>query len=350
VASVWITTRPTKNGGKRHRVEYRLGGSRTRIRYGGSFRRKQDAAARRNWIAGELAARRVPTFEPLDAERPRPPRLSAAKKRWQAARVDVAETTARQHGIDLDRAQRVLGDPYIDEITPDDVIRVVVTLAAESYARETIKKTRNALAMVFDHFAIDPNPARDPRVKLPRENREEPVPPLAEHVEAVFSLMPRIHRLALLWLDWSGARVASVDKLLVGDYDERNRRVRLRRSISKTNKALWVELPAVYADALECSFGPREDRNPAARMFAESGADALRTAIAKACRALGVPLFSPHDLRHRRISVMHAQGRTWAEIGLFVGQRSLHVTADTYTHVIADPTEVDYERLLNGAE
>jgi integrase len=350
VASVWITTRSTKDGGKRYRVEYRLGGSRTRIRYGGSFKRKQDAATRRNWVAGELAARRVPTFELLSVERPKAPRLSVAKTRWQQSRIDVAETTARQHGIDLDRAQRILGDPYLDEITSDDVIDVVVTLAAESYARETIKKTRNALAMVFDHFEIDPNPARDPRVKLPRENREEPVPPLAEHIEAVFSVLPRMHRLGLLWLDWSGARVASIDTLLIGDYDERNRRVRLRRSITKTQKALWVELPTAFANALERSFGPREDRNPKARMFADSGADALRTAIAKACRALAVPLFSPHDLRHRRISVLHAQGRTWAEIGLFVGQRSLHVTADTYTHVIADPTEVDYQRLLSGSK
>jgi hypothetical protein len=31
----------------------------------------------------------------------------------------------------------------------------------------------------------------------------------------------------LLWLDWSGARVSSVDKVLVGDYDEQRRRVRV---------------------------------------------------------------------------------------------------------------------------
>jgi hypothetical protein len=47
--SVWITTRATADGGKRHRVEYRLGGRRTRIRYGGCLKRKQDAVTRRNW-------------------------------------------------------------------------------------------------------------------------------------------------------------------------------------------------------------------------------------------------------------------------------------------------------------
>jgi integrase len=57
-------------------------------------------------------------------------------------------------------------------------------------------------------------------------------------------------------------------------------------------------------------------------------------------------VFSPHDLRHRRISVLHQQGRRWAEIGGMVGQRKLSVTADTYTHVLVDGREVDLPKLL----
>jgi len=59
-----------------------------------------------------------------------------------------------------------------------------------------------------------------------------------------------------------------------------------------------------------------------------------------------VPLWSPHDLRHRRISLLHAQGVPWARIGEQVGQRNLAVTANTYTHVLADETELDYAELL----
>jgi integrase len=91
--------------------------------------------------------------------------------------------------------------------------------------------------------------------------------------------------------------------------------------------------------------GPREDRDPEARLFAGATADGLRTAIARACKAAGVPAFSPHDLRHRRISLLHRQGRSWAEIARFVGQRKLSITADTYTHVLSDGWEVDYQRL-----
>jgi integrase len=75
-------------------------------------------------------------------------------------------------------------------------------------------------------------------------------------------------------------------------------------------------------------------------------ADALRTAIAKACRAGAIPLFSPHDLRHRRVSLLPLRGVPWARIGEWVGQRNLAVTADTYTHVLADETELDYGELL----
>ena len=61
-------------------------------------------------------------------------------------------------------------------------------------------------------------------------------PPTAEHVEAVYRTIPTMHRLPLLWLDWSGARVACVDKTRIGDYDEPRRRV--------TASAPRLEVPA----------------------------------------------------------------------------------------------------------
>jgi hypothetical protein len=38
----------------------------------------------------------------------------------------------------------------------------------------------------------------------------------------------------------------------------------------------------------------------------------------------------------------------WARIAEHVGQRDLAVTANTYTHVLSDETEVDYEVLLQS--
>ena len=135
--------------------------------------------------------------------------------------------------------------------------------------------------------------------------------------------MQSSYRLPLLWLDWSGARVSSVETITVGDYDETLRRVRLRAATTKSRRALWVELPDVLADAIEATLPPREDRDPATPLFRDVDDARLRVAIGRACTALGIPRFSPHDLRHRRISLLHRQGKSWAMIGAFVGQRKL---------------------------
>jgi integrase len=342
--SVWIKTRRTASG-SRYRVEFRLGGRAARVHYAGSFKTKREATIRRNWLAGELAARRVPKLAPLE-EPQRAPTFSEASARWRASRLDLAASTREQHRIQLDKLLALIGRRAIDTLTAQDFIDVVARLHAQGVARETIRKTLGAGAMTLDHAGISPNPARDRSIKLPREEPEEISPPSAADVTAVFGRIPAKHRLALIWLDWSGARVSSVDHLRVGDYDESRRRVRLRAATTKTRRALWVELHPVLAEAVETTLPHRRFRDPEARLFAASGADALRTAIAKACKAEGIPLFSPHDLRHRRISLLHLRGVPWARIGEFVGQRDLTVTANTYTHVLVDEAEVDYLALL----
>jgi integrase len=227
------------------------------------------------------------------------------------------------------------------------LVRLVTELSEAGKKRETIRKSVKYLAAVLDDYGRDPNPARSRRVRLPHEEGSDIEPPLATHVEAVYVLLARPYRLPLLWLDWSGARVASIDNLTVGDYDERARRVRLRTSTTKTRAALWVDLHPTLADALEAALPPREDRDSAAPLFPDATADRLRTAIARACKLAGVPVFSPHDLRHRRISLLHAQGRSWAEIARFVGQKKLSITADTYTHVLSDGAELNLAALLS---
>jgi integrase len=343
--SVWVRTRPTKDGGKRWRVEYQLGGRRTRIRYGGSFKTQREALIRKAYIAGELAARRVPELRTF-AEPTLAPTFAEAAARWQASRVDVAKATMVQHRTALNRALPILGERRVDEIEPQDVAELVGKLHAQGKARESIRKTRTAVAMVLDHERVSPNPARDPSVKLPREEPEEVQPPSAVQVEAVYRRIPERHQLALLFLDWSGARVAAIDLTTVGDYDEPRQRVRLRAATTKTRRALWVELHPALAEAIVATLPHRCFRDPEARLFAGSGADALRTAIAKACKAEGIPLFSPHDLRHRRVSLLHLRGVPWARIGEFVGQRNLAVTANTYSHVLIDEAEVNYAVLL----
>lgn len=345
MASVWIRTRKTTTGAPRYRIEFRLGGRESRIHYAGSFRTRREALARRAWVVGEIAAMRVPDLSLLDAQPVHSPTVIEAAARWKASRVDVAETTRVLHRVALDRVVPIVGARRIDDLSPADITDLIATLHASGRKRETIRKSVSCLAQVLDHAGVDPNPARDRvHVRLPREERDELEPPTSADVESVFSLLDRSYRLPLLWLDWSGARVGSIDALCVSDYDRSRHRVRLRASTSKTRRALWIDLPDELATAIDAMI---DSRDIDARLFAEITSDALRTAIARACVTAGIAVWSPHDLRHRRISLLHRQGRSWAEIAAFVGQRSLRVTADTYTHVLLDDRELDYRKLLS---
>ncbi len=46
--------------------------------------------------------------------------------------------------------------------------------------------------------------------------------------------------------------------------------------------------------------------------------------------------------------MLHLRGMPWARIGEQVGQHNLAVTADTYSHVMIDESEVDFADLLRG--
>lgn len=92
---------------------------------------------------------------------------------------------------------------------------------------------------------------------------------------------------------------------------------------------------------------PREDREGSARVFDGLDDAALRTALTRACRAAGVPRFSPHDLRHRRISLLVLRGVPIPRVSAFVGHRRGSITLDTYSHVLLDPSELEYAALVD---
>jgi integrase len=230
-------------------------------------------------------------------------------EQWRASRVDVADGTAATHRVNLGRIVPRLGSHAIDSLQPADIAGLVTELHEAGLRRESIRKTLATLAMVFDYAKIAPNPARDrTTVKLPREDKAELNPPTAEHVLAVHSALAPRYRLPLLVLDATGMRVGELEALTWGDVDEPRGRGRVSQSVAKTGRARWVKVPGVIFDAVTALVA-REDRTPERRVFQGVTGDRLRTAIGRACTAAGVPSFSPHDLRHRRISLRHRPPR-----------------------------------------
>lgn len=342
MASAWLTTRTTKHGDRRFRVEYRLGGREAPTAYAGSFKTKAEAVARKRWVQGELAALRVP-----DLRLAQPTGLAtlrAVAEAWKVSRVDVSGGTMQTYVIALGRLLPRLGDIPVERIEAQTVAALVAELHQAGLRKQSIRKTISVLAMIFDHARVTPNPARDRlTVKLPREERRQVQPPTADHVEAVVRLLPARYRLATLVLDATGMRVGELEALTWGDVDEP--RGRWRIATSKTGRPRWVTPPSFLLEHV-LELCARDDRHPDRRVFEHVTGDRLRTALARACTAAGVPAFSPHDLRHRRVSLLHLGGMPWARIGEAVGHDDLMTTARTYTHVVADERELDYERML----
>lgn len=93
---------------------------------------------------------------------------------------------------------------------------------------------------------------------------------------------------------------------------------------------------------------PREDRDLAGQAFAGFGADRFRTAITRACRAAGVPAFSPHDLRHRRATLWHLAGVPPVEAAAWLGHSPTEHLR-TYAHAtLSNRSELDYAAMLTA--
>src|SRR5690349_20029376 len=121
MSSDFIVRYSTPTGARRYRVRYRLGGRESTALHGGSFRTEREARARRAWIAGELAALRVPALDLHSTAVESPVTLRDIAERWRASRIDVADRTATNHRVVQARILPVLGGRVPASITPSDI-------------------------------------------------------------------------------------------------------------------------------------------------------------------------------------------------------------------------------------
>lgn len=351
--SAWIHRRATKKKGTRYRVEYRLGGSESAIRYAGTFATKREALDRRAWVLGELAAMRVPDVrlvEPKSVET-----FEMVAEAWRRSRISVSEGTRLTHKTNVDRLVKLLGAKTPAEIRKADVAGVVEQLRQDGKARESIRKTISTLAMVLDFADVVPNPARG-GVELPEKVIEEMRPPTAADLELLLRALPAADVLPTLVLDATGMRVGELEALRWGDVDETKQRWLVSAARSKTRRGRWVNVPPVLFAAIVGDENPRvrrghlaavgRDRPSEGQVFDGFGADRYRTTLARACKAAGTLHFHPHDLRHRRASLWHLGGVSAAEAAGWLGH-SAQEHLRTYAHVMLDRQELDYAAILS---
>ncbi len=333
MASVSITRRQTSSG-PRYVVRFRLGGRAYPIRHAGAFARERDAKMRRDFVAGELAAGRDPTLA-LEAMRsPATPAPSRTFAQWaesyKASRVDVSAATRANTETHLKRLLPIFGeqDPYALGFA-----EIQDWVSSADLSPGSLRPYIATLRLVLDYAGVEPNPARDKRVKLPELEPEEINPPTTKQLLAMLERVSNRWVLPLVVLEQVGMRSSEAATLSWGDVDVAENRFRLRAARTKTRRARWVQVPAWLMEEIAATC-PLEDRTAERKVFAGYGRHAARNAVARACVVAEIPHFHPHDLRHRRISLWHQQGIPIKAISERVGHARASMTLDTYSHVM----------------
>jgi integrase len=344
--TITIATRKTKEGAPRYDVRFRLGGRAWPIQHGGTFKTLKEAKARRDLIGGEIAAGRNPA-EVLVAMVAGPAphmTVTAWADKYLASRIDVDSNTTKNYRT----AIRKMGETFADRdpatITVDEVAAWVATLAG-THKPGTVQLYLLTFRLLLDFAAVEPNPARDPRVKLPKQTREEPNPPTAEHVEAILAAVGAKWKLLFVMIEQGALRLGEAVSLRWADVDAANLRLRLPRSAKKRDRARWVYLPDWLMAAIEATC-PLEDRVPERKVFVGITEASAYQAMSRACRNAKVPHYHPHDLRHRRITIWHQSGVPARELAERAGHSRPSMSLDVYSHVMP-PDEMPAEKFLS---
>lgn len=326
----------TPKGHDRYVVRFRVGGSDTPLIHAGSFPLKREAQARLDLIRGELAAGRDPRVLLMEVthpvELPKPRTIADDAQAYETSRIDLAPGTRRNVKSHLLRIVARFGDLAPEAVTVQLVRQWVGELDA-ALSPTSVKQYVTTLRQLLDFAGVDPNPARDRRVKLPSLIGEEPTPPDADHFLRILDSIADRMVLPLIVAEQTAMRVGEIATLSWGDVDEAGLRFRLRAAATKTSKARWVQLPdwLMAEVSLTC---PREDRTPDRRVFPGFTGDAARHAMERACRHAGIPHYHPHDLRHRRITIWHHGGVPAKTLAERAGHARASMSLDRYSHVM----------------
>lgn len=355
--SAWIRVKQTRTG-PRYVVLYRLGGRTFPQRNAGSFKRQDVARERRNMVAGEIAAGRDPRVRLHELAHPPAPAelLEACAQRWLRTRLDLAAKTVSAYRFAI--ARICGGELELGRLAPAMLdVETVQEWVVENgdLAASTLAAYMATFRQILDFAGVDPNPARDRAVRLPRETDVEVEPPTAEQLEAMFRYIRPMLLLPLAVIEQSAMRVSEPELLEWRDVDVQGCRFRIRAETVKgrrgRRRGRWVGVPP-WLMQLVADSCPPDDRAGERRVFIGFTHDRARKAMERACRAAGLPHFHPHDLRHRRISIWHHKGVPQREISDRAGHAKPSLTLDVYTHVMPlEEIPVDrYRALLPAPE
>jgi integrase len=356
MAGVWITKRYRKRG-TRYNVRYRLGGAAWPLIDAGTFKTWQEAKERQKFLLLEIASGRNPAIA-LEALK-KPPAAVRTFAEWAesyvASRIDAAQSTQNTIAYAVRRLIVTFGERDPATIAISDVQQWVAAHPHLSWA--TLNAYRSSLRAILDFAGVDPNPARDHRVKLPRRVRRQPEPPTADEFIAMLAATTSERRLPLVVLEQTGLRPSELIALTWSDLDESGPRLRVSEAASKTGRARWVDIAPWLLEELHAArngsdferlmrelmavYHVTDGREPGGRVFPGLTRPQLTAETTAACRRAGIRHCRLYLLRHRRISLWGLNGMPPREVSERAGHSLTSTTFDIYSHMLLDTREVD---------
>jgi len=299
---------------------------------------------------------------------PEVPSLRALAERWTSAREGVlAPNTIAEVETDVRlRLAPVLGDLRIDEITRQQIDELVARLlragASVRMLRGTVGSLRRLLQAGVEWGHLAANPARHLRLPAPATHlrqAHERVLSVDELKQLIAACRGSLRTETLIRaMAEAGLRRGEVISLHWEDLDLAGLRLQVRRNVTETRRvraerttkgtrARRVAISAGFADRLaawrahaggERARGyvwPGQNGGP---MNAHSSNQALARALVRAglVDEHGVPLVSPHALRHTAASLMLAAGVPLIVVSRQLGHANPNVTAQVYAHLLSD--------------
>jgi len=294
--------------------------------------------------------------------------VASAAETWLASTGHLRSTTVRAYGHALrDHVLPAFGHRRLEAVKPDDVARwaqraMTLAYAAEHgrsviYRARTVNLALTTLDRVYAHAIrrqgyAGASPVRAlERSERPRDEPKAMVILTPEQTSAIVAASDPLYRPLLAFLVGTGVRIGEALGLTWADVNVAERTARIamqvnregrRVSLKTSNGRRTLELHGPLVALLAEHKLAAEDKRPGVLVFASGSGSAFSDrnvatrGLKVACQRTGVPVISPHALRHAHASALLADGWDLAAVSRRLGHGSVAITASTYAHLIED--------------
>jgi integrase len=294
-----------------------------------------------------------------------------AAETWYAATAHLRDTTRAAYRASLDtHVLPAFGGRRLDAVTPDDVARWAAHARTLTYRREvlarkhadpkprvpyrakTIGLALRTLGRVYVHARrrqgyVGTSPVAElERAERPTDDPKPRIVLTPDEIEQLIAAATSTYRMAIAFIAHTGVRDAEARGLPPSNLNLRERTVSVtvqltrkgaREPLKTPEARRTIELPGVLVAMLREHLLAGPDTSDDAYVFTTSTGRPLdhgnlTRGLARACERAGLPVISPHALRHAHASTLIAEGWDLVSVQQRLGHATPAITAAIYLH------------------